>query len=162
MLWFKHDRNLRNSPSMKLIHRHLGDAGFAAAIRLLEVMTERSGSGTKFDPVLKLASPTTKKWLANEICTPDEDGDPYGTGGHVTDKQFETVLNTFHEAGLIRRGTVTLPGTAQNEKGEWVEGNYSFETIELCEFEEMQDTWTARHQHKGTGQGKGGGGYRAT
>ena len=60
MLWFKHSHDLRNSPAMRQIQRKLGDEGFAAAIRLIEVLTYRSGSGTRFNPVLTLASPTNE------------------------------------------------------------------------------------------------------
>ncbi len=52
MLWFKHAHDLRNSPAMKFIQRELSDEGFAAAIRLIEVLTYRCGTGTRFNPVL--------------------------------------------------------------------------------------------------------------
>ena len=98
--------------------------------------------------------------MTEEIITPEYQEDAFDT--FVPDKQIEKFLDTFDEAGLIRRGKATGHGQIRNEKGEWVSGDVTFETIELCEFEELQDTWTARYQHKGVGQGKGGGGYRAT
>jgi hypothetical protein len=153
MLWFKHWHNLRNSPAMKQIQRQLGDPGFAAAIRLLEVMTQRCGSGASFNPVLTLAPPTTKRWLGEEIITPIDEG----YGAHVPEKTIEEFLDVFNTAGLIARGSMTGPGVVKNEKNEWVESEVTFETLALIDFEELQDRWTARIQHAGRGQGKGGG-----
>jgi hypothetical protein len=153
MLWFKHWHNLRSSPAMKQIQRQLGDAGFAAAIRLLEVMTQRCGSGEKFNPVLTLMPPTTKRWLGEEIITPTDEG----YGAFVADKTIEEYLDVFNLAGLIARGSVTGPGAVKNEKNEWVASEVTFETLELLDFEELQDRWTARIQHAGRGRGKGGG-----
>ena len=160
MLWFKHWHNLRNSPAMKQIQRQLGDPGFAAAIRLLEVMTHRCGSGASFNPVLTLAPPTSKRWLGEEIITPVDEG----YGDIVRDKTIEEYLDVFNTAGLIQRGSVTGPGSIKNEKNEWVESEVTFETVELVDFEEIQDRWTSRIQHAGRGQGKGGGNpnYKAT
>jgi len=153
MLWFKHMHNLRNSPAMKQIQRQLGDPGFAAAIRLLEVMTQRCGSGANFNSVLTLATPMTKRWLGEEIITPIDEG----YGAHVPEKTIEEFLDVFNTAGLIARGTVTGPGVVKNEKNEWVEAEVTFETLALVDFEELQDRWTARIKHAGRGQGKGGG-----
>jgi len=153
MLWFKHWHNLRNSPAMKQIQRELGDPGFAAAIRLLELMTQRCGSGATFNPVLTLGPPTTKRWLGEEIITPTDEG----YGDFVDAKTTEKYLDVFNTAGLIERGSVTVQGATKNEKGAWVEGPVTFETIALVDFEEIQDRWTARIQHAGRGQGKGGG-----
>jgi hypothetical protein len=160
MLWFKHWHNLRNAPPLKYIQNHLGDHGFAAAIRLLEVLTERCGSGANFNPVLTLSAPLTDWWLANEILSPELlDRDPYTDAADdwiEPTKRLEEYLSVFAFGGLINRGIVTAPGQC-HENGKLVEKEVTLQTIELCNFEEMQDTWTARFQHAGRGQGKGGG-----
>jgi hypothetical protein len=126
---------------MRQIQRKLGDEGFAAAIRLIEVLTYRSGSGTRFNPVLTLASPTNEIWLAGEILSydPDDGGDE---GVSMVDK-LTTFLNEFCLAGLTTNGSVD--GIAHfQEDGEWVHAPIKRTTIQLVEFEEMMDVWTAR------------------
>jgi hypothetical protein len=159
MLWFKHNRDLRDSPAMKQIQRRLGDAGSAAAYRLLEVMTARCGSGEQFSETLILASPNNRTWLAQEICRCQDDyGDPW-----VSDDHLEKFLDVFAESGFIQRGVIHAPAQTKDETGKWVdEPNADFETIRVLRFEELQDTWTARIQHAGRGQGKGGGGNAST
>ena len=152
MLWFKHWHNLRNSPPMKYIRAVKGDEGVAAAYRLLEVMTERCGSGANFNPILMLAPPYTEHWLACEILTPDED-----YMAEPSTKQLTDMLDVFETGGLIQLGNETGQGRIKDKDGKWQPGEVTFTTLELCNFEEMQDTWTARWQHKGVGQGKGGG-----
>jgi hypothetical protein len=138
MLWFKHSHDLRNSPAMKQIQRRLGDEGFAAAIRLIEVLTYRSGSGSKFNPILTLAPPTSDLWLAQEIlnCDPDDpDDDPVN--------KLTQFLNEFSEAGLV------VCGYADGKKpvfhnGVWEHRPCQHLTVQLVEFKEMMDVWTAR------------------
>ncbi len=137
MLWFKHSHDLRNSPAMRQIQRKLGDEGFAAAIRLIEVLTYRCGTGSRFNPILKLAPPTSEIWLATEILTydVDDDSNPLDHLNHF--------LNEFAFAGLINTGQVAGTVTFW-EDGAWVTANVKHTTITLVEFEEMMDTWTSR------------------
>lgn len=138
MLWFKHSHDLRNSPAMKQIQRKLGDEGFAAAIRLIEVLTYRSGSGTKFSPILTLAPPTTEVWLAQEILTYDETDPDFNVRDEVTG-----FLNEFSHAGLIVMGSVDGMRPVFMD-GSWQHRPCTFTTVQLVEFEEMMDVWTAR------------------
>jgi hypothetical protein len=138
MFWFKHAHDLRNSPAMKQIQRKLGDGGFAAAIRLIEVLTYRSGCGTKFNPVLTLAAPTTELWLAQEILTYDETDPDFNAHDEVVG-----FLNEFALAGLIVMEAV------DGVRPVWVDGSWQqrpckLTTVQLVEFEEMMDVWTAR------------------
>ena len=142
MYFFRHSHDLRNSPAMKQIQRKLGDSGFAAAIRLIEVMTYRSGTGKKFNPVLKLAAPTSEHWLAREILSYDD---------RDVDEDFIPVdvlteyLNEFSAAGLIVCNHVDGQ-TAVIDEGEWKLVPCKHLTIRLVEFEELMDTWTKRVQ----------------
>lgn len=137
MLWFKHSHDLRNSPAMKQIQRKLGDEGFAAAIRLIEVLTYRSGVASKFNPVLTLCAPTTELWLAQEILSTD-DSDADAQRDHLID-----FLNEFALAGLIVMGKKAGKQHVAQEEG-WVEQDCKFTTVQLVEFEELMDVWTSR------------------
>lgn len=156
MQWFKHDKQLRHSPAMQLIQRRLGNDGFAAAYRLLEVMAARCGSGENFTECLILASPTTREWLMQEICTFELDTQE---DWEQALKDFDYLLKVFEEARFIELGTIQAAARRQNDEGKWVDvPNATFETIRVIRFEELADTWTARTLHAGRGQGKGGGG----
>ena len=135
MLWFKHAHDLRNSPAMKQIQRKLGDEGFAATIRLIEVLTYRTGSGTRFNPVLTLCPPTSQLWLAREILTPPSDIDDgeYNIVGHLTD-----TLNEFTLAGLIICSNVDGQTSVQTTDG-WETKPCKWLTIQLVEFEEFMN-----------------------
>ena len=138
MLWFKHAHDLRNSPAMKYIQRKLGDEGFAAAIRLIEVLTHRSGTGKRFNPILTLAPPTSEIWLAQEILTYDEndpDAEPIDS--------LNRFLSEFSIAGLIVCGHVDGTKPVQTADG-WEHRPCQFLTVQLVEFEEMLDVWTKR------------------
>jgi hypothetical protein len=143
MLWFKHAHDLRNSPAMKYIQRRLGDEGYAAAMRLIEVLTYRSGSGTRFNPVLALAVPTTITWLAQELLTYDPerqfdaDGNLDGDAETLLDR-IDRFLKVFETAGLIELGS--LDGHVVGKPEE----KTKITTIKLVEFEEFMDVWTAR------------------
>lgn len=140
MYFFKHSHDLRNSPAMKQIQRKLGDSGFAAAIRLIEVMTYRSGTGKKFNPVLKLAAPTSEHWLAREILSYD---DSEVDEGLIPVNMLSEYLNEFGAAGLIICNHVAGE-TAVNDDGKWKYVPCKHLTIQLVEFEELMDTWTKR------------------
>jgi hypothetical protein len=138
MLWFKHSQDLRNSPAMKYIQRKLGDEGFAAAIRLIEVLTYRSGSGSRFNPILTLSPPTSELWLAQEILTYDEN-DPEANPVNT----LHDFLNHFQSAGLIVCGDVEGSRPVQTTDG-WEYKSCKWLTVQLVEFEEFMDVWTKR------------------
>jgi hypothetical protein len=142
MLWFKHAHDLRNSPAMKYIQNQLGDEGFAAAIRLIEVLTYRTGSGTRFNPVLTLAVPTTERWLALELMPDYEPAHPgFSNNDEKPEKHEERLqrfLHVFETAGLVELGEVE--GHLVDDESK----KTKITTIKLVEFEEFMDVWTAR------------------
>jgi hypothetical protein len=139
MLWFKHSYDLRNSPAMKQIQRKLGDAGFAAAIRLIEVLTYRSGVASKFNPVLTLCAPTSELWLAQEILTYDDTDEDFNPADAVID-----FLNEFALAGLIVMGVKDGTRPVRQPDTSWIQVKCQHTTIQLVEFEELMDVWTSR------------------
>jgi len=142
MLWFKHAHDFRNSPAMKQIQRKLGDEGFAAAVRLIEVLTYRCGSGTRFNPVITLCPPTTELWLAQEILTAPVDAEDEGTDYSPAD-HINEFLNEFVLAGLIVCKHIDGQKPVQTTEG-WEHRPCKWLTIQLVEFEEFMDVWTAR------------------
>jgi hypothetical protein len=145
MLWFKHHNNFRNSPSMKWIKKRLGDAGVAAAYRLLEVICERCGTGEEFNPVLTLQGATSKMWLAEEILTP-ENGDSY-SDGFVTEEQLDGFLAVCERSGLVERTTWEGDGsTWDDDKGVWVPGKVVLEQINIPSMFNLLDEHTARER----------------
>jgi hypothetical protein len=138
MQWFRHNGNLRNAPHMKHIQRKLGDSGYAAAMRLIEVMTERCGSGKSFNPVLTLAPPTSQSWLAEELF-PNRGEDANSV------EELNAFLNEAQFAGLI---TLTFVNGKEHffnrAKDAWEEREVKFPTVQLLNFEEFADVWTAR------------------
>lgn len=139
MLWFKHAHDFRNSPAMKQIQQRLGDSGFASAVKLIEVMTYRSGTGTKFNPVITLAPPQSELWLAHEILDFDD---------NANDEEWcvelRNFLNAFIQAGLIVCGNVDGTDAVKDGTGNWSEQPCKWLTVQLVEFEEFMDVWTAR------------------
>ncbi len=135
---------------MKLVQAQHGDWGYAAVMRLLEVMTEQCGGGEHFNPVLTLAGAKSKEWLAQEICTPRSHGP--NEMPCVDEDDLDSLLETCMEAGLVALGTVKQPGR-QKVDGQWIEGEYLFDTIEVPGFSTMQDEWTARKQKKARASG---------
>jgi hypothetical protein len=117
MKWFKHMSVFRNSPAMRYIDRALGDAGTAAAYRLLEVMAERYGEDGDFTGMLTLQGPTNEVWLANEIL---RESDPYEMGTVV--KELEKYLNIFEMATFIEIGKINCKGTTLDHDGKRTEG----------------------------------------
>jgi len=143
MLWFKHAHDLRNSPAMKQIQRKLGDEGFAAAIRLIEVLTYRTGHGKKFNPILTLTPPTTELWLAREILSYDPADDPEADADYSPANHLTAFLNEFVAAGLIVLMHVDGQKPVQTTDG-WEPRPCKWLTVQLVEFEEFMDVWTAR------------------
>jgi hypothetical protein len=68
MRWFKHFTNARHNPKFRAIEKKLGEAGYARACKLLEIIGERGGSGKEFTPRLDLnESHLDLGWLADEM-----------------------------------------------------------------------------------------------
>jgi hypothetical protein len=68
MRWFKHFTDARHNPKFRAIEKKLGEAGYARACKLLEIVGERGGSGKEFAPRLDLNEPHTDLgWLADEM-----------------------------------------------------------------------------------------------
>jgi hypothetical protein len=68
MHWFKHFTDARHNPKFRAIEKKLGEAGYARAWKLLEIIGERGGSGKDFAPRLDLnESHTDLGWLADEM-----------------------------------------------------------------------------------------------
>ncbi len=72
MRWFKHFTDARHNPKLRRIEDGLGEAGYARACKLLEIVGARGGSGEKFNPMIDLkTSPTDLRWLACELGIPE-------------------------------------------------------------------------------------------
>lgn len=68
MRWFKHFTDARHNPKFRAIEKKLGEAGYARACKLLEIIGERGGSGKEFTPRLDLNEPHLDLgWLADEL-----------------------------------------------------------------------------------------------
>lgn len=67
MRWFKHLADARYNPKLKRIQKQLGEAGYARAMKLLEIVAQRGGTGERFQPRITLEDPSTDlRWLAEE------------------------------------------------------------------------------------------------
>lgn len=68
MLWFRHFNDARRNPKFRAIERKLGESGYARAFKLLEIVSERGGTGKDFAPRLDLNLPHTDlRFLADEL-----------------------------------------------------------------------------------------------
>lgn len=73
MQWFKHSKDFRNTPAIKLMERMYGAAGYAYALKLLELIADVAGRRKPFNPTLKLEPPFDWPWLAMELGIFDKD-----------------------------------------------------------------------------------------
>jgi hypothetical protein len=74
MRWFRHFNDARNNPKFRAIEKKLGEAGYARAFKLFEIIAERGGTGKEFKPVIDLRKPPTDlDWLAEEWKISNED-----------------------------------------------------------------------------------------
>jgi hypothetical protein len=65
---FKHLADARHNPKFRAIERKLGEAGYARAFKLLEILSERGGTGKDFAPRLDLNFPhTDPSFLGDEL-----------------------------------------------------------------------------------------------
>lgn len=88
MLWFQHHSNLRHSPKLRAIELKLGEAGYARAVKLMELIAEFNGRPEAFQPTIDLKSPTTNLvYLAGE----------WGT----TAAKAKSTLELFANVGFI-------------------------------------------------------------
>jgi len=72
MQWFKHSKNFRSTAAMRYIEAALGEAGYARALKLLEIFCETCPR-KPFTPRIEIKPPFTWRWLALEMgCTEDE------------------------------------------------------------------------------------------
>jgi len=67
MQWFKHSKDFRNSAAIKLLERKHGAAGYAYALKFMEVIAEIAGKRKPFEPTLTLSPPYDWRWLAIEL-----------------------------------------------------------------------------------------------
>jgi hypothetical protein len=87
MFWFQHTNNLRNDPKLRAIEKQLGEAGYARAIKLFEIVAERGGKADEFFPEFSLQNITDIDWLSQELG--------------ISRKKAEKTLEIFAEVGLI-------------------------------------------------------------
>ena len=88
MRWFKHLSDGRANPKLLRIQRVLGEAGYARAFKLLEILAQRGGSGPDFRPQLNLNDPAADlQWLAGELG--------------ISPREARRTLDTFARVGFI-------------------------------------------------------------
>jgi len=76
MQWFKHYNDARTNPKFRTIEKQLGEAGYARAFKLFEIVAQRGGTADKFAPVLDLKNAyTSLDWLADELRIPVEEAE---------------------------------------------------------------------------------------
>jgi hypothetical protein len=88
MQWLKHYSDARQHPKFRAIEKQLGEAGYARAFKLLEIVAQRGGTAAKFAPVLDLKNPYTNvDWLADEL--------------RISPEEAERTLQVFASVKLI-------------------------------------------------------------
>jgi hypothetical protein len=84
---FRHPSNLRNDPKFRAIEKNLDEAGYARAVKLLEIVAEVGGKGEEFSPEFTLRGNTDATWLADEW--------------RISTKKAQATLEVFAGVGLI-------------------------------------------------------------
>jgi hypothetical protein len=84
---FRHPSNLRNDPKFRSIETKLDEAGYARAVKLLEIVAEVGGKGDEFSPEFTLRDNTDISWLADEW--------------RISAKKAQATLEVFAGVGLI-------------------------------------------------------------
>jgi len=88
MQWFKHYNDARTNPKFRAIEKQLGEAGYARAFKLLEIVAQRGGKADKFAPLLDLKNAYTSiDWLADEL--------------RISVEEAERTLDVFASVRLI-------------------------------------------------------------
>jgi hypothetical protein len=88
MRWFKHYADARLNPKLKHVQKQLGEAGYARAFKLLEVIAQRGGKADNFCPEVNLGKACTDlAWLAEELG--------------IVPAEARKTLKVFAQSGLI-------------------------------------------------------------
>lgn len=101
MLWFKHLADARNDSKFRVIEKRLGEAGYARAFKLFEIIAGEGGKADNFCPKIDLKKlHTDLEWLADEWKIPNEEA--------------SKTIETFAEVQLIdpkswRRKIIYVP-----------------------------------------------------
>ena len=112
MQWFKHEVAARSNPKIFAIEKKFGEAGYARAFKLLEIVAERGGKAGEFAPRIDLRSSYTGlDWLADELKISSEVAE-------VTLEFFASVK--FIDPKLWRRRIVEVPQMLEN-LDEWTQ-----------------------------------------
>jgi hypothetical protein len=112
MQWFKHEVAARSNPKIHAIEKKFGEAGYARAFKLLEIVAERGGKAGEFAPRIDLKSSYTGlDWLADELGISSEVAE-------VTLEFFASVQ--FISPKLWRRKIVEVPQMLEN-LDEWTQ-----------------------------------------
>lgn len=72
MQWFKHDNAFRRTASIQHIQSELGEAGYARAVKLMEVFCSACPR-KPFVARIEIKPPFTWRWLALELGCPEEE-----------------------------------------------------------------------------------------
>src|SRR5712692_1078667 len=88
MRWFKHFSDARMSPQLRKIEKKLGEAGYARAYKLLELVAQLGGLASEFSPKLDLNNSSTDLDYLAEV---------WG----VKPRDARRTLKVFAEVGFI-------------------------------------------------------------
>ena len=68
MRWFKHFSDARTTPQLRKIEKRLGEAGYARAFKLMELVAQLGGTADDFAPTLDTNNSTTDlEYLSEEF-----------------------------------------------------------------------------------------------
>lgn len=74
MRWMKHFTDARHNPKFRAIEKKFGEAGYARAFKLFEIVAGRGGKAGDFSSTIDLRKPPTDlDWLAEELKIPVDD-----------------------------------------------------------------------------------------
>ncbi len=104
MKWLKHFCDSRHNPKFRRIEKKLGEAGYARAWKLLEIVAERGGTGEKFSPRISLKrAHTDLEWLADELGIKPSDArkslDLFASVSLIDQKQWRKRLIYIPQMG---------------------------------------------------------------
>lgn len=137
MQWFKHEVAARNNPKIRAIEKKFGDAGYARAFKLLEIVAERGGKPGEFAPRIDLRSSYTGlDWLADELKISSEDAE-------VTLDFFAAVQ--FISPKLWRRKIVEVPQMLEN-LDEWTQRRMRAKTSRVTPEQLPSDSGKSREE----------------
>ena len=102
MRWFKHFTDLRRDPAIRKVERKLGEAGYARAVKVSELIAQHGGSGAQFVPRIDLNDPATDmEWLSDELG--------------IKTKEAERTVKVLADSGWLEKkpstkGILSRPG----------------------------------------------------